>query len=82
MSLLHEELLHAEVDDRLARAKAARFKHSFDTLRRWVRRAERAQIGLARALAVEPEQPTIVVTTRGSVTPALMRSGDSVAGWT
>jgi hypothetical protein len=70
MSLLHEELLHAEVDSRLARAREARLKHSFESLRRWVRRSERARIGLERALALEREQ-SVAAPTSGSALRAL-----------
>ncbi len=81
MSLLHGELLQAEVDRRLEWARDARRRHSFDSLRRLARRAERARVRLERALALEGEQSASAPAT-GSALTALAPSHDRVPGWT
>jgi hypothetical protein len=80
MSLLHEDMLRAETDHRLERAREARFKHGFVMLRKWRRRAAAARLGVERALALEREQATEVAPSSVSGL-ALFRPTGRQAGW-
>ena len=79
--LLHEELLRAETDQRLERAREARFKQGFVMLRKWRRRAEAARVGVERALALERERMSESPSAVAPAKPAVIRPADRLARW-
>lgn len=81
MSLLHEDLLRAETNHRLERAREARLKHGFVMLRKWRRRAAAAHLGVERALALERERVTEGAPFGSAARLALVRPSDRQARW-
>jgi septal ring factor EnvC (AmiA/AmiB activator) len=79
--LLHEDLLHAETNQRLEHAREARLKHGFVMLRRWRRRAEAARAGVERALALERERMGQTPLATAPATPVGIRSAERLARW-
>lgn len=81
MSLLHEDMLRAETNHRLERAREARFKHGFVMLGKWRRQAAAARLGVERALAAEREQVTEVALSSSVSRLALFKPTDRQARW-